>query len=456
MIKRFINKLAQTGTNVKRTQISPDNHPVRVEDVSPFALEVADTLRDAGYDAYLVGGCVRDILLGKTPKDFDVATNATPEQTKRLFRRARIIGRRFQIVHVQNRQEIIEVTTFRGHHDKLDDSSKNRRRGEALSKQSGKGMLVRDNVFGSMEEDAMRRDFTCNALYFDADTEEVIDFVGGVADLNKGLLKTIGDPAQRFREDPVRMLRALRFQAKLGLKLDKNSQKELISQAKLIREVSAARLFDEVIKLLLHDKSTRAFQLFRESGLFAYLFPASAAVTDQNEQLNRLLNVAMEHTEARLGIGKGVSPFYLYATLLWPAVVPAYERLLAKKQPPARAIDLAASDILSNQVSIVSIPKRFSISMRETWHLQTQMHRRAGDRADRLMEHSRFRAAYDFILMREESGEDLQGLGAWWTDYQKANSEKRQAMLKQLGNQDKKRSHRRGGRRKRPSNSPNT
>lgn len=453
MIKRFIDKLSSSGQKASRTTIPAADHPMSVDDISPFALEVCDKLRDEGYEAYIVGGCVRDALLGMEPKDFDVATNATPDQVKRLYRRARIVGRRFQIVHVQNRQETIEVTTFRGHHDNADQSKRKTHRGEPLARKSGKGMLTRDNVFGSVEEDAMRRDFSCNALYFDTDTEEIVDFVGGVDDLNKGLLRTIGDPAKRFREDPVRMLRAIRFQAKLGLNLDKASQKQLIANAALIREVSPARLFDEVIKLLLHAKSSRAFDLFRQSGIFASLFPMSFEETAKNSQLNRMLEVAMQHTEGRLGIGKGVSPFYLYATLLWPAIVPRYEQQLAKNEPPARAMDKAASSVLSDQVSIVSIPKRFSISMRDTWYLQTQLHRRHGHRATKLVENSKFRAGYDFILMREESGENLDGLGAWWTEYQRANTESRQEMVDRLGSPAKKK-RRRGGRRKSP-NKPN-
>ena len=433
MIKRFINKLSGSNNSIKRRDIHRENHTVRVEDISPFALEVVDELRDAGYEAYIVGGCVRDAILGKKPNDFDVATNATPEQVKRLYRRARIIGRRFQIVHVQNRQEIIEVTTFRGHHEGEKKGQQKRRRGEPAARKTGSGMLTRDNIFGSMEEDAVRRDFSCNALYFDTDTETIVDFVGGFEDLTNGLLRTIGDPKKRFQEDPVRMMRALRFQAKLGLKLDKESQAQLLNNSSLILEVSAARLFDEVIKLLLHAESATAFQLFAESGLFALLFPESADQAKQNKQLDRLVHVAMRNTEERLGKGKGVSPFYLYATLLWPAIVPRFQQYLAKNESPPRAMELASSSVFADQSSRVSIPKRFSLAIRDTWYLQTQLDRRQGNRADKLMEHSKFRAGYDFVVMREESGEDLNGLGEWWTKYQSANSESRETMRNQLG-----------------------
>lgn len=433
MIKRFIEKLAKPVTKTRRKTIGPDQHSVRVNDMSAFGVEVADQLRDANYDAYLVGGCVRDALLNKRPKDFDVATDARPEQVKRLFRRARIIGRRFQIVHVQNRQEIIEVTTFRGDHTQAPKESKRPKRGEQSARSSGKGVLLRDNVFGSLEEDALRRDFTCNALYFDADTEDIIDFVGGVADLQQGLLRTIGQPEQRFREDPVRMMRAIRFQSKLDLKLDKASALALNSQAKMITEVSPARLFDEVIKLLLHEKSVSAFQQFTDSKIFEYLFPVSASVVSAEPRYAKMLQIAMNNTEQRLGVGKTVSPFYLYATLLWPMVDVEYQRQLSNKQAPARAMETAISQALAIQSETVSIPKRFSQSMRDTWHLQTQLHRRSGDRAERLVSNPRFRAAYDFLLMREEAGENHDRLGEWWTNYQNANAEKRALMVESLG-----------------------
>ena len=452
MIKHFINKLSDSSPPIKRREISRDKHSVRVEDVSPFALEVVDELRDAGYQAYLVGGCVRDAILDLAPKDFDVATDATPEQVKRLYRRARIIGRRFQIVHVQNRHEVIEVTTFRGHHDSKSSNSHKRRRGEPAARKSGKGMLMRDNVFGSMEEDAVRRDFSCNALYFDTDTEAVIDFIGGFDDLKDGLLRTIGDAGKRFQEDPVRMMRAIRFQAKLGLRLDKESQRQLAKKSSLILEVSAARLFDEVIKLLLHPKAVRAFELFNESGLFRQLFPASAKQAEENQQLAQLLDIGVQNTEQRLSINKGVSPFYLYATLLWPALQPQFVQLIASNESPSRAMERATSSVLAEQAQFVSIPKRFALAIRDTWYLQTQLDRRQGDRAERLLAHPKFRAAYDFLLMREASGENLNGLGNWWTKYQEAGTDTREEMRNSLPPSGKKHRRRRNRRKKPPTN----
>ena len=444
MIKQFINGITNQRTAIKERRIPEHKHSVRQDKISSLAISVVDQLLDAGHEAYVVGGCIRDILLNKQPKDFDVATSATPEQVKRLFRRSRIIGRRFRIVHVQDRREIIEVTTFRGNH-------KTGKGNQAT--QSTQGMLLRDNVYGNLEQDALRRDFTCNSLYYDIDSGEVVDFTDGVKDLKNGLLRTIGDPAVRFKEDPVRMMRALRFQAKLDLKLDRLSRKQLDAQVGMINEVAAARLFDEVIKLLMHSDAHKAYKMMRESGLFGQLFPWTEKLITQNPNYKKLLQVAMQGTETRLRSNKRVSPFYLYASLLWPAVEHEYQIQLGKKNPPSRAMEMAGAKIIEMHAPLVSIAKRFAVSMRETWYLQTQLHRRDGVRAQKMLEHSRFRAAYDFVLMREEAGEDLQGLGAWWTDYQKASVDERTKMVKALKGTktSRSRSRRRGHRKTKPS-----
>lgn len=434
MIKRFIPAITKKTAKAVERRIPEKKHSVDRDKISPLAIDVVDKLLDAGYEAYVVGGCIRDMLLGKAPKDFDVATSATPEQVKRLFRRARIIGRRFKIVHVQDRREIIEVTTFRGDH-----KSNSRH-----ATQSSDGMLLRDNVYGTLEEDALRRDFTCNSLYYDIDSHEVVDFMDGLKDVKNGVLRTIGDPAERFKEDPVRMMRALRFQAKLGLKLDPDSRKQLSKNIGMIREVSAARLFDEVIKLLMHEKSPEAFDFMQKSGIFAQLFPPTAKRVDDDKQALAFLQIAMQGTANRLRQGKSVSPFYLYATLLWPAVEQEYQCQLDKKIPPSRAIEVAASKVLDLQMPLVSIAKRFSFSMRETWYLQTQLHRREAGRAFKLMDHPRFRAAYDFLLTREEAGAELNELGKWWTDFQAANDQEREKMVSALkGSTSNKRKPRR-------------
>lgn len=420
MIKRFIPGLNTGKPLIKERRIDASKHRIRPEMMSPLAISVVDKLLEAGYEAYIVGGCVRDLLLGKEPKDFDVATSATPEQVTRLFRRSRIIGRRFRIVHVQDRREIIEVTTFRGDHKTTDTRH---------ATQSDQGMLLRDNVYGSLEEDALRRDFTCNSLYYDIDSHEVVDFMDGVKDLKKGVLKTIGDPADRFTEDPVRMMRAMRFQAKLGLKLDAASKKQLYQKMPMIREVSAARMFDEVIKLLMHTEATAAFQLVSESGLFDQLFPWSAEQIKTQPRYKKLMDIAMQGTQQRLRSGKRVSPFYLYATLLWPAVEQEYRAQIEQNNPPARAMEIAGAKVVDMHGPMVTIAKRFALSMRDTWYLQTQLHRRDGGRALRLLDHPRFRAAYDFTLMREQAGENLDGIGNWWTEFQAVSPEQKEQMV---------------------------
>ena len=446
MIKRFIPGISKDTSNLKEQRVSESSHGIKPSMLSPLAITVVDKLLDAGHEAYIVGGCIRDALAGKEPKDFDVATSATPEQAKQLFGRARIIGRRFKIVHVQDRREVIEVTTFRGSHKNVKSNH---------ASQTNQGVLLRDNVYGTLEEDALRRDFTCNSLYYDIDSREILDFTGGVKDLKKGILRTIGDPAERFKEDPVRMMRALRFQAKLGLNLDSASRKQLKKQMPMMREVSAARMFDEIIKLLLHSEASTAFRLMNESGLFAQLFPVSAKLVNSanpgQPDYRKLMNIAMRGTEARLNQGKSVSPFYLYAVLLWPAVEAEYQAQLAKKQPPSRAIDIAAAKVIDMHGPIVSIARRFALPIRDTWHLQTQLGRRDGKRAEKLSEHPRFRAAYDFLLMREEAGENLDGLGQWWTHYQSANEPQRTQMVSNLKSSGSKNSR---SRKRRPGKRP--
>ena len=452
MIKRFIPGIANKTTPVKERRISATKHAIDPSLMSPLAVSVVDKLLDAGYQAYIVGGCIRDALLGREPKDFDVATSATPEQVKQIFRRSRIIGRRFRIVHVQERREIIEVTTFRGSH-------KNSKTSHAT--QNNQGVLLRDNVYGTLEEDALRRDFTCNSLYYDIDSHDIVDFMDGVKDLKKGVLRTIGDPAERFQEDPVRMMRALRFQAKLGLKPDPASSRQLTKKMPMIREVSAARMFDEVIKLLMHTQARSAFKLMCKTGLFQQLFPWSEKLlgTSGSNQANyqELLEVAMRNTEERLRNNKRVSPFYLYSTLLWPAVEREYKVQLENRIPPARAMAMAGSKIIDMQGSIVSIAKRFALPMRDTWHLQTQLSRRSGNGAQRLLDHPRFRAAYDFILMREEAGEDLEGLGKWWTEFQSAGEREKEKMVGALRGTKRQGSNSRGRRSgTRPAKAPST
>lgn|SRR5690554_773835 len=418
MLKRLLNFIAPRAKSNQLPLVIPrDQHNISRANVSQAALRIMRQLRDAGYSAYLVGGGVRDLLLGAHPKDFDVATNAQPEQIKRVFRGARIIGRRFQIVHVRMGREVIEVTTFRGPHE------------EARSKE---GMLLRDNVYGTVETDAVRRDFTVNALYYTIDDFSVHDYTGGLKDLEKRTLRIIGDPATRYKEDPVRMLRAVRFAAKLGFTIEEKTAQPIYELGNLLRNIPEARLFEETLKLFMGGSATATFFLLREYNLLGYLFPGTeVALQAGDEQGAALIEQTMINTDKRIRSNKTVTPAFIYAALLWPPLQQERARL-EQQMPPTAAYLEAAQNVISRQLSHTSLPKRFLIPMREIWDLQHRLTQRQGMRALRLLDHPRFRAAYDFLLMREDAGAQLDGLGSWWTRFQTADEDEREQMVKDL------------------------
>ncbi len=417
--------------------IPRDKHNVSRKQISHSALKVIQRLNEASYEAYLVGGGVRDLLLGGHPKDFDVATNATPEQIKKLFRNSRIIGRRFRIVHVRFGREIIEVTTFRAHHDQQDNHKDATR--------SENGMLLRDNVYGDIRTDAARRDFTVNALYYCAKTFSIHDYTGGMQDIKRRRLCMIGDPATRYQEDPVRMLRAARFAAKLGFEIDPATAQPIRQLANLLDAVPSARLWDEMLKLLMNGSATATFELLREYDLIRHLFPATATELDKLYYLP-MLQQAMVNTDKRIRSNKRVTPAFIFAALLWPPLDQRYQALLSSGLRPEEAQQQAATQVLTQQVMRVAIPKRFQITMREIWELQLRLPKRQGKRAERLVEHPKFRAAYDFLLLREDAGENLDQLGQWWTDYQAASPAERETMTAKLGRPDGSRRKRRRSR----------
>ena len=397
------------------TRVPTTEHRVHRDDVDSNALSVTSTLTEAGFQAFLVGGCVRDLLLGATPKDFDVATNATPEQVRSLFRRSRLVGRRFRIAHVRfGRNEMVEVSTFRGS-TPSDEPHEQRH--------SDDGLLLRDNVYGTLEEDAFRRDFTVNALYYDPDTEEVLDFVGGMEDLAERTLRCIGDPAQRLREDPVRLLRAIRFQAKLGFKLDSNIQAELADTADRLGAIPPARLFDEFSKLFLSGYAESAWSIIDSTPIRAALFPCTAP---EDEFVHR----AMANTDARINEGKPVTPGFLLAVLLWQDYLARFAEQLQHKKP-AEARANAAAMTLSDQQQIISVPRRFSHFVRDVWGLQHRLEDRYARSIRRLLEHARFRAAYDFLVLRAESGEgaNIDEAADWWTRFQDADEDTQQQLI---------------------------
>ncbi|WP_456447593.1 polynucleotide adenylyltransferase PcnB [Thiolapillus sp.] len=387
--------------------ISRSDHNISRANISESALKVLYRLKKSGYQAHLVGGGVRDLLLGREPKDFDVATDATPEQVKACFGNARIIGRRFRLVHVRFGREIIEVATFR---------SLQFQQGE----QSDEGMVLRDNEFGTIEEDALRRDFTVNALYYNISDFSVIDYSGGMVDLEAGLLRLLGDPETRYREDPVRMLRAARFAAKLGFSIEAATEEPISRVGHLLAEVPSARLYEEVLKLFISGYAVSAFEKLRHYGLFAQLFPQTeeALSHEDHEFPLTLVLKGLENTDRRLAQDKPVTPAFLFAVLLWEPLRLLAEDLQAQGMPFYQALQEAGGLVIGRQVQRVAIPRRFSTPMREIWTLQARFHNIKGKRPLRLLAHPRFRAAYDFLLLRAEAGEADTELAAWWTRYQ--------------------------------------
>lgn len=433
------------------SQVIPlDQHGISHNDISQGALSVMKRLHGANFDAHLVGGGVRDLLLGGQPKDFDIATEATPEQVKQLFRGARIIGRRFRIVHVRMGREIIEVTTYRANHDESNCKKS--------SAQSSQGMLLRDNVYGDLTSDAIRRDFTINALYYSSADNAVRDFANGMQDIQARQIRIIGEPEQRYKEDPVRMLRAIRFAAKLEFDIEARTAKPIAKLAGLLSNISSARLFDEVLKLFLNGAATKTYPLMKEYGLFQQLFPATAALlTNDNPTADKLIQQTMINTDERILSGKRITPAFLLAALLWPVVQKEWQQRQAKGVPPVPAMHQAIQLVTRRQVEHTAIPKRFQQTMREIWELQLRLPKRHGNRASTLVEQPRFRAGYDFLLVREASGEALDQLGDWWTRYQDADTNGREAMVNALqspGGPKKRKRRRRSKPKTEPASQP--
>jgi len=398
------------------------SHGITADHLTPCALKTVKTLQQAGFKAFVVGGAVRDLLLGREPKDFDVATDAEPDEVRDLFRRSRIIGRRFRIVHVMCGPETIEVSTFRTVAVATNNDSDDRQTDQ------DSGRILRDNVFGSQVDDAMRRDFTINAMYYDPVSQEIWDYHDGVADLKAGVLRIIGDPAQRYREDPVRMLRAVRFSAKLGLKLDPAAIKPIRQLAELLEDVPAARLFDEMLKLLFSGHAVESIRLLRKKGLHHGLLPMLDVILEQPLG-ERFVMLALAKTDQRIEEEKPVSPAFLFAALLWHEVLAAWQQIQAAGERPAPALHQAMDQVLSVQQKKLAIPHRYDAVMKEIWSMQPRFLQRGGQRPFRLLEHPRFRAAYDFLVMRCESGEVDTEVGHWWDTFQDAGEAKRGDML---------------------------
>jgi len=415
-------------TITEPTTISKADHGITRDHISAGALRVLDTLQEAGFAAYLVGGGVRDLLLNLNPKDFDIATEASPDQVKELFGRScRLIGRRFRLAHVRMGREILEVATFRGSPEPDEESSGNR--------VNDSGRIVRDNVYGTLEEDVWRRDFSVNCLYYSAAKETVLDFVGGMADLHARELRVIGEPEVRYREDPVRMLRAIRFAAKLDFKLEKETDRTIDNCAELLRDIPAARLYDETLKLFMAGHAQASFDMLQRYRLFEFICPETAACVDDTEDeqglVARFLKQALANTDARIHEGKPVTPAFLFAALLWEPVKRDSKAIEAQGMGAVQAIDSAGLDVLARQVEHVAMPRRFSLIAREIWCMQPRLTDRRSRRADEMVENPRFRAGYDFLLLRGEAGEKVREDGNWWTNFQAADETERAKLLEQ-------------------------
>ena len=415
---------AATSVPVQLRVIPREEHQISRRNISQAALRVLYRLHEAGFEAYLVGGAVRDLMLGGHPKDFDVATNATPEQVRGLFRNCRLIGRRFRLAHVVYGHEIVEVATFRGTGD---DGSGDRHVVD--------GRIVRDNVYGSIEEDAVRRDFRINALYYNIADFSVRDYVGGVEDLRRRVLHLIGDPVLRYREDPVRMLRAVRLAAKLGFSIDPSAFSPFAELGELLGGAAPARLFDESLKLFLAGHGEVSFVELERSGLMRFVFPVTAqALADDHDGSARALILAgLADTDARVRGEKSVTPAFLFAVLLWPAVRQRAERSISQGGDAAHAWARAAQQVLAEQTSHVAVPRRFSVVMEEIWALQPRFEQRMKKRVLRLLAHPRFRAAYDFFALRARVDASLQELATWWHSAQELPPEELAANLQASG-----------------------
>jgi len=414
MIKRFIRRvLGLPSENLQR--VPRERHGLASEAISPSAAKVCAALREAGFSAYVVGGAVRDLLLGITPKDFDIATDARPEQIRPLFRRALIIGRRFRLVHVMLGGDTVEVSTFRG-------------ADTATAEKDEHGRVLRDNVFGTQEEDARRRDFTVNALYYDPASEEIVDLHGGLDDLKKRMLRVIGDPETRYREDPVRMLRGVRLAAKLGLTLEAQTREPIRSLAPLMERVPPARLFDEMLKLLLSGHASACLRQLRDVGLHKGLLPLLDVILEQPLG-ERFVTLALAQTDERVLAERPVSPAFLFAALLWHEVLAAWKARQARGERALPALESAMDEVLDTQCAKLAITRKLTATMREVWTMQPRFEQRSGSRAFRLLEAPRFRMAYDFLALRAASGEVAADLEEWWRAFQSADSESRKAML---------------------------
>jgi poly(A) polymerase len=425
-IIKFFKKLLKTPHQMpidlaSKHLVRRQKHRVSKSEISVNALQVINQLGHHGYEAYLVGGSVSDLILRKVPKDFDVATNATPQQIKKLFKNARIIGRRFKLVHITFHREIIEVSTFRSNQPDEDVQT------------NDQGMVIRDNVFGSLEQDSWRRDFTINSMYYNIFNGSIVDYTSGFEDMLDKNIRVIGDPKKRYQEDPVRMLRAIRFAAKLEFNIEKESSNPIHSLADLLLNVSNARLFDEISKLWSSEAALPAFHLLIKYNIFGKLFPWTQASLEKHANAQKFIEMALENTDSRLKEQKPITPAFIFAVLMWFPMRDLAERFQEEQQlHPLEALEQAMSQIFSSQGRIIGIPRRYTQLIREIWILQYRFHKRIANKPFILMEHARFRAAYDFLLLRALADDETVDLANWWTLFQDAAESTQEEMIAAL------------------------
>lgn len=421
MIRKFLNRIlsGRPSRQAAAAVVSRSRHGIAADTISACARRVTSSLQDKGFAAYVVGGAVRDLLLGLEPKDFDVVTDARPEEVRAVFRRSRIIGRRFRLVHVLCGNEVVEVSTFRAKHVTADTET---------GATDEHGRILRDNVFGSQEEDAERRDFTINALFYDPTTEEIIDYCGGLSDLKAKRLRMIGDPVGRYREDPIRMLRAVRLAAKLGLNIEPKTRAPIRKLAPLLKNVPPSRVFEEMLKLLLSGHAAQCVVQLRQEGLHHGLLPMLDVIFEQPLG-ERFVMLALKRTDERVRDDKPVSPGFLFAALLWHEVLAGWRKAEQQGMKSMPALFRAMDDVIEQQAENLAIPRRFGVDMKDIWTLQARLINRSGNRPFAILGNPRFRAAYDFLLLRCESGEVDLELGRWWERFQDAGDEERKRML---------------------------
>ncbi len=436
MIKKFIRRVLRFGSGSEPRTVPKEQHGIRREAISQGSRKVCEVLHGHGYQAYVVGGAVRDLLLGLRPKDFDVATDAYPEEVHKVFRRSRLIGKRFKLVHVMFGEETVEVSTFRA---------------RTATETDEHGRVLRDNIYGTREDDAIRRDFTINALYYDPASETLFDYHNGLRDLQRKSVRIIGDTRARYREDPLRMLRAVRFAAKAGFSIDERTRKPIRGLAHLLENVPPSRVYEEMQKLLLSGHAATGLRQLRSEGLHHGLLPLLDVIFEQ-PMGERFVTLALEQTDSRVRSGKSVSPAFLFAALLWHEVLAAWKKAEQRGLNPIPALFEAMDTVLDIQTDKLAIPRRLTAVMKEIWALQPRFEQRSGRRPFALLAHERFRAGFDFLVLRSGSGEAPEELSQWWEKFQQAGEAERQSML--MAPQPGERRRRRRRRRKSASPPP--